>query len=145
MENTLSPCPLIRVLSNLSDLVLNSDTVMIVGHVNIHVDVEKGSLTTAFKSLLHSVGFSQNVNEPTHCFNHTLDHVLSSRIENENVIVLHENPPSSDHFWVTSQFTIMDTNDSEKIVITVDISPKSPLLNLSKWLYSFFLHSDMAT
>lgn len=98
MENTLSPCPLIRVLSNFSDLVLNSGTVMIVGDGNLHVDVEKGSLTTAFKSLLHSVGFSQNVNEPTHCFNHTLDHVLSSRIENENVIVLHENPLLSDRF-----------------------------------------------
>ncbi|MDF4326838.1 hypothetical protein P3395_25840, partial [Vibrio parahaemolyticus] len=66
----------------LSSLVLKSDKVIIVGDFNIHVDVDNDSLATAFISLLDSIGFSQGVHEPTHCFNHTLDLVLTYGIDN---------------------------------------------------------------
>jgi hypothetical protein len=70
----------------LSTLVLKTDKVIIVGDFNIHVDVENDSFSTAFISLLDSIGFSQSVHEPTHCFNHTLDLVLVYGIEIEHLV-----------------------------------------------------------
>lgn len=67
----------------LSCLVLQSDKLIIVGDFNIHVDADNDRLSTAFLSLLDSVGFSQIVHKPTHCFNHTLDLVLSYGIDSE--------------------------------------------------------------
>ena len=49
----------------LSGLVLSSDKVVIVGDLNIHMDVDSDSLKLAFISLLELMGISQNVNEPT--------------------------------------------------------------------------------
>ncbi|KAI3367040.1 hypothetical protein L3Q82_009670 [Scortum barcoo] len=43
----------------LSNLVLENDKVIIVGDFNIHVDMDSDSLSTAFISLLDSIGFSQ--------------------------------------------------------------------------------------
>lgn len=37
-------------------------------------------------------GFSQNVNEPTHPFNHTLDLFLTCSIETKQLRVFPENP-----------------------------------------------------
>ena len=97
----------------LSDLVLSSDKVIIVGDFNIHVDVNSDSLTTAFNSILDSIGFSQHVNEPTHSFNHTLDLVLTYGIEIEQLIVFPQNPLLSDHFMITFQFKTMDCIGTE--------------------------------
>ena len=49
------------------------------GDFNIHMDVDSDSLRLAFISLLESMGVSQKVKEPTHCFNHILDLVLTYR------------------------------------------------------------------
>ncbi len=65
----------------LSNLVLKTDKVIIVGNFNIHVDVDNDSLGSAFISLLDSICFSQCVHKPTHHFNHTLDLVLTYGIE----------------------------------------------------------------
>lgn len=81
----------------LSDLVLKTDKVMIVGDFNNHVDVKNDSLSTAFSSLLDLVGFCQSVHKPTHCFNHTLDLVLTYGIEIENLVVFSHNPILTDH------------------------------------------------
>lgn len=52
------PAPYSEFLSHfsdfLSDLVLSSDKVLIVGDFNIHVDVDSDGLTTAFNSTLDS-------------------------------------------------------------------------------------------
>ncbi len=45
----------------LSNLVLKTDKVIIVGDFNIHVDVDNDSLSSAFISLLDSTGFCQCV------------------------------------------------------------------------------------
>uniref|UniRef100_A0A3Q3MS83 Reverse transcriptase domain-containing protein n=1 Tax=Mastacembelus armatus TaxID=205130 RepID=A0A3Q3MS83_9TELE len=92
----------------LSDLVLRSDKVIIVGDFNIHVDVENNSLSIAFNSILDSIGFIQNVNKPTHCFNHTLDLVLTYGIEIEHLIIFPPNPVLSDHSLITFEFKMMD-------------------------------------
>lgn len=49
-------------------------------------------------------GFSQNVNEPTHLFNHTLDLFLTCSIETEQLRVFPENPL----FFITFHFTGVD-------------------------------------
>ncbi|XP_051234748.1 uncharacterized protein LOC127351330 [Dicentrarchus labrax] len=92
----------------LSSLVLKSDKVIIVGDFNIHVDVNNDSLSNAFISLIDSIGFCQNVNKPTHCFNHTLDLVLSCGIDIEHLIVFPHNPFLSDHYLITFEFMLLD-------------------------------------
>ncbi|KAL3969371.1 PHD finger protein 20 [Sarotherodon galilaeus] len=86
----------------LSDLVLSSDKIIIVGDFNIHVDAKNDSLNMAFNLLLDSIGFSQNH------FNHTLDLVLTYGIETEYLTVFPENPLLSDHFLIKFTFTIID-------------------------------------
>ncbi len=92
----------------LSTLVLKTDKVIIVGDFNIHVDVENDSFSTAFISLLDSIGFSQSVHEPTHCFNHTLDLVLVYGIEIEHLIVFPQNPSLSDHCLITFELVLLN-------------------------------------
>ena len=102
----------------LSGLVLSTDKVIIVGDFNIHVDVDDDSLSTAFISLLDSIGFSQSVNKPTHCFNHTLDLVLAYGIEIEHLIVFPQNPLLSDHYLITFEFLLQDYTPLDKNVFT---------------------------
>ncbi len=49
-------------------------------------------LNLIFISLLDSTGFFQSVHKPTHCFNHTLDLVLTYGIKIEYLIVFAQNP-----------------------------------------------------
>ncbi|MDM5125194.1 hypothetical protein, partial [Aeromonas rivipollensis] len=91
------------------------------GDFNIHVDAENDSLNTAFYSLLDSIGFSQNVNEPTHRFNHIFDLVLTYGIETEHLVVFPENTLLSDHFLITFEFTMMDYTALGKNFTTVGV------------------------
>lgn len=109
----------------LSDLVLSSDKIIIVGDFNIHVDVDNDSLSMAFKSLLDSIGFTQSVNQPTHCFNHTLDLVLAYGIETENLIVFPQNPLLSDHYLVTFDVLLTDYSPVSKNVLTRCLSDRA--------------------
>ena len=81
--------------------MLSTDKVIVVGDFNIHVDVENDSLNINFNSILDSIGFSQSVQRPTHCLNHTLDLVLTYGIESEQLTVFPQNPVLSDHFLIT--------------------------------------------
>ncbi|XP_075941538.1 uncharacterized protein LOC142943729, partial [Anarhichas minor] len=102
----------------LSSLVLKTDKVIIVGDFNIHVDVENNSLSTAFISLLDSIGFCQNVQKPTHCFNHTLDLVLTYGINIEDLIVFPQNPLLSDHYLITFEFLLTECTPVSKSYYT---------------------------
>ena len=92
----------------LSSLVLKTDKIIIVGDFNIHVDIDNDSLSTAFISLIDSIGFSQTVHEPTHCFSHTLDLVLVYGIEIEHLIVYPQNPLLSDHYLISFELLLLD-------------------------------------
>ncbi|XP_053300289.1 uncharacterized protein LOC128459207 [Pleuronectes platessa] len=92
----------------LSNLVLKTDKIIIVGDFNIHVDNNKDCLSVAFISILDSIGFSQCVHKPTHCGNHTLDLVLSYGVGIENLTVLPRNPVLSDHNLITFDFSITE-------------------------------------
>ena len=91
------PAPYSEFLSEfsefLSELVLKTDQIIIAGDFNIHVDVANDSLSSAFKSIIDSIGFTQHVNQPTHCLNHTLDLALTYGIDIENITIPTE--PSS--------------------------------------------------
>jgi len=91
-----------------SSLVLKSDKVIIAGDFNIHADIDNDSLATAFISLLDSIGFSQGVHKPTHCFNHTLDLVLTYGIEIDSLTVFPQNPSLSDHYLITFDFFLLN-------------------------------------
>ena len=107
-----APGPYSEFLSEFSEflscLVLKSDQVLLVGDFNIHVDVDNDSLSTAFNSLLDSIGFSQSVHKATHCFNHTLDLVLAYGIEIEDLIIFSQNSVLSDHSLITFEFLLPD-------------------------------------
>lgn len=68
LENWRSPGAYSEFLSKflefLSSLVLKSDNVIITGDFDNHVNVANDSLTTAFNSLLETIGFCQCVHEP---------------------------------------------------------------------------------
>ena len=97
---------LVEISDFLTSLVLKYEKVIIVGDFNIHVDVNNDCLASAFTSLLDSIGFSQNVNKPTHSFNHTLDLVLTYGIEADHITVFPQNPVLSDHSLITFEFTL---------------------------------------
>ncbi len=65
----------------LSELVLAADKVIIVGDYNIHVDNDKDALGSAFIDILNSIRVRQHVSGPIHFQNHTLDLILSHRID----------------------------------------------------------------
>ena len=109
----------------LSDLVLSSDKIIIVGDFNIHVDVESDSLSIAFMSLLDSFGFTQNVNLPTHRFNHTLDLVLAYSLETFNVNITPQNPLLSDHFLITFDIILAEYSPCHKNVVSRRLSEKA--------------------
>ncbi len=70
----------------LSELVLVTDKVLIVGDFNIHVDNEKDALGSAFIDILNSIGVRQHVSGPTHSRNHTLDLILSHDVNGVEVL-----------------------------------------------------------
>uniref|UniRef100_A0A0E9XE05 Endonuclease/exonuclease/phosphatase domain-containing protein n=1 Tax=Anguilla anguilla TaxID=7936 RepID=A0A0E9XE05_ANGAN len=92
----------------LSHLAISADKVIIVGDFNIHVDKNGDPLGTAFASIIDSIGFVQNVCEPTHYRGHTLDLVLSHGISVVNLTIAPHNPILSDHFLIT--FNIKASN-----------------------------------
>ena len=58
------------------------------------------------------------MNEPTHCYNHTFDLVLTYGIEVEHLIVFPHNPSLSDHYLITFEFLLLDYTPLGKHVLT---------------------------
>nr|XP_054587113.1 uncharacterized protein LOC129152559 [Nothobranchius furzeri] len=97
----------------LSDLVLNTDKVIVVGDFNIHVDIEKDCLNVAFSNILDSIGFTQRIHSSTHSCHHTLDLVLTYGIECEEITIFPHSPVLSDHFLITFEFFITEFSRHE--------------------------------
>lgn len=80
MPVTVLQVHILNFLSKFSEviswLVLKTDKVIITGDFDVHVDINSDSFSTAFMSLLDSVGFRHSVHTPTGSFNHTFDLVL---------------------------------------------------------------------
>ena len=104
------PGPYTTFLSEFADflanLVINTDKILIVGDFNIHMDNKNDSLRSAFLSITDSIGFSQLVDLPTHCCNHTLDLVLTYGTEVSHLATMPHNPLLSDHYFITFYFPL---------------------------------------
>ena len=98
----------------LSELVLCSDKIIIMGDFNIHVDVPSDSLTLSFNSLIDSLGFLQHVEKPTHRQSHTLDLVLTYGINTDNLLVFDNNPFLSDHCLLAFELTLPQARETKQ-------------------------------
>lgn len=78
-----------------TDLLVHADKALIVGVFGI-----------VFIDLLNSVGVKQNINKPTHRFNHTLDLVLSHDIDLSDIEILPQSDDVSDHYLVSYKMHI---------------------------------------
>ncbi|XP_050967090.1 uncharacterized protein LOC127166056 [Labeo rohita] len=96
----------------ISELVLATDKVLIVGDFNIHVDIENDALAAAFTDILNSIGVRQHVSGPTHCQNHTLDLILSHGIDVNAVEILQQSDDISDHYLVSCILQMTKTVNS---------------------------------
>ncbi len=96
----------------LSELVLAADKVLIVGDFNIHVDIEKDALGSAFIDILDSIGVRQHMSGPTHFRNHTLDLILSHGIDVNGVEILQQSDDISDHYLVSCILHIAKATNS---------------------------------
>ena len=102
----------------LSQLVLSTDKVIVVGEFDIHVDVEYDSLNINFYSILDSTGFSQSVHSPTHSLNPTLDLVLTYGNESEQ---FPHNPVFAHHLLITFELTLLTTQHLRRNLLVVDV------------------------
>ena len=77
--------PINTFLMEFSDLmestILSKEPLIVVGDYNIHVDVPNDTDALKFLDLLESLSLDQHVTEPTHIRGHTLDLVITRKIE----------------------------------------------------------------
>ena len=97
--------PLITFLSEFSSytesIILSKNHLLILGDLNIHMDVSTVAYTVKFMDLLESLGLEQHVRGPIHTHGHTLDLVITRKVE--NIIVHHESVVIS---LITRLFTV---------------------------------------
>lgn len=77
--------------------MLSLDKIIAADSYNIHLDAESKSLNSGCILFLDSLGFSENVNEPTQHCDHTLEIVPTYGIEMEHLTVFSINPLLYDH------------------------------------------------
>lgn len=96
------PGPYVKFLKEfsdfISDLLVKTDKMLIVGDFNIHIDDANDTLGLAFMDLIHSLGIKQNVVGPTHRLKHTLDLILSYGIEVIDVDIIPQSDDITDHY-----------------------------------------------
>ena len=68
--------------SYMESIILSNDHLLILGDFNIHMDVSTDADTAKFVDLLESLGLEQHVSGPTHTHGHTLDLVITRKMEN---------------------------------------------------------------
>ena len=92
--------------SLLEMIVVYNCNFIILGDVNIHLDVATDPSAKKFSSTVDSFGLSQMVESPTHRAGHTLDIVLVRRDRSEGVSISVQPPVISDHSVITIQLPI---------------------------------------
>ena len=77
--------PMVTFLSEFSSymesIILSKDHLLILGDFNIHMDVSIDAYTVQFMDLLESLGLEQHVRGPNHTHGHTLDLVITWKME----------------------------------------------------------------
>ena len=74
-------------------VLLSNEELLILGDLNIHIDVAEDSDANKLSDLFESVGLQQHVDQCTHVQGHTLELVVSRR--SDNIIA---DPPRVDRF-----------------------------------------------
>ena len=83
-------CFLRSLLTIWRSIILSSESLLVTGDFNIHVDVVRDPYRAKFRELLETLGLQQHVIKPTHESGHTL--IISRQCEN-----LVKKTPASDH------------------------------------------------
>ena len=73
---------LLEFSSYMESIILSNDRLLILEDFNIHMDVSTDADTAKFVDLLESLGLEQHVSGPTHTHSHTLDLVITRKMEN---------------------------------------------------------------
>ncbi|XP_056301953.1 uncharacterized protein LOC130214336 isoform X1 [Danio aesculapii] len=114
----------------ISDLLVKTDKILIVGDFNIPIDDANDTLGLAFMDLLHSLGIKQNVIGPTHCLKHTLDLILSYGIEVINVDIIPQSDDITDHYLLLYKLCLPEISRSAPIYRrTIVPSTKDEFIN----------------
>jgi hypothetical protein len=66
----------------LQDYAISKGELVLVGDLNVHLDVDEDSDTRKFVALIDSLGLTQSVVGPTHQCGHTLDVVITRELDN---------------------------------------------------------------
>ncbi len=85
-------------------LIYNVDKALIVGDFNIHVNNTNDALGLVFTDLINSFGVKQNVNAPTHRFNHTLDLIILHGIDLTDIDTVPQSDDVTDHLLTISLY-----------------------------------------
>ncbi len=78
------------------------------GVQRIPVDSTNDALGLAFTDLINSFGVKKNVPGPPHRFNHTLDLIISHRIDLSDIDIIPQSEDVSNHFLVSCMLHITD-------------------------------------
>ncbi len=74
----------------------------------VFIDNTIDALGLAFTDLINSFGVKQNVASPTHCFNHTLDLIISHGIDLTDIDIVPQSDDVTDNFLVSCMLHIND-------------------------------------
>ena len=92
--------------SDLLDRCSSSNRCIVVGDVNIHLDICESSLSIQFHSLLKCFGLIECVNKsPTHTQNHQLDMFITNQ-ENQPAVINVDPPIISDHSLIIATYKV---------------------------------------
>ena len=81
--------------------------IVILGDINIHLDVITDPATVKFTTEVNSFGLKQMVESPTHRAGHTLDIVLVNVDQSTTVSILVQPPVISDHSVIIVKFPLL--------------------------------------
>lgn len=90
----------------ISDLVMHSEKILVIGDFNIYLNMASVPPSKAFLALIDTLGFTQFVHEPTHSSAITLDLILSGGIEVSDLNVSSVSSAVSDHFLIKFEVSL---------------------------------------
>ncbi|XP_011677291.2 uncharacterized protein LOC105444571 [Strongylocentrotus purpuratus] len=103
-------------LTLLESAVISDNMPLVLGDFNIHIDDGLDTQAKSFMNSIDSLGFSQHVNGPTHRAGHTLDLIMSRRIDDIISSVRILSGLSSDHSAIIADVNLTAPKNTKKLV-----------------------------
>ena len=107
-------CFLRSLLTIWRSIILSSESLLVTGDFNIHVDVVRDPYRAKFRELLETLGLQQHVIKPTHESGHTL--IISRQCENLGKKTLVSDCHIPDHWTVTCLLNLGKPSVTRKTV-----------------------------